>query len=250
MGGRSAVSDTVETPFRRFRRRFLRQRPAVVALVFLVGLVLVAVFAPVVAPHDPLVQDLRNTLQGPSSEHWLGTDELGRDVLSRMIFGSRVSLLAAVQAVVLALALGVLPGLVAGYFGGLVDTAISRLTDTLMSFPPLLLAIAIVGVFGPNLRNAMIAVGIIFAPRFIRLTRASVLAVKEETFVEASRSIGTPTMRPADRASCPTPCRRWWCRRRCRSGSPCWPRPASASSAWGSSRPTPRGAMVVAPTGS
>lgn len=193
--GASAVSDTVETPFRRFRRRFLRQRPAVVALVFLVGLVLVAVFAPVVAPHDPLVQDLRNTLQGPSSEHWLGTDELGRDVLSRMIFGSRVSLLAAAQAVVLALALGVLPGLVAGYFGGLVDTAISRLTDTLMSFPPLLLAIAIVGVFGPNLRNAMIAVGIIFAPRFIRLTRASVLAVKEETFVEASRSIGTPTMR-------------------------------------------------------
>jgi ABC-type dipeptide/oligopeptide/nickel transport system permease subunit len=189
------IGDVVETPFRRFRRRFLRQRAAVIALAFVILLVLVAVFAPWVAPYDPLSQDLRNTLQGPSAEHWLGTDELGRDVLSRIIYGSRVSLLAAVQAVVLALVLGVPPGLAAGFFGGKVDTIISRLTDTLMSFPPLLLAIAIVGVFGPNLRNAMIAVGVIFAPRFIRLTRASVLAVREETFIEASRSIGTPTFR-------------------------------------------------------
>jgi ABC-type dipeptide/oligopeptide/nickel transport system permease subunit len=165
----------------------------VVALVFVIALVLMALFAPWVAPYDPLSQDLRNTLQGPSADHWLGTDELGRDVLSRIIYGSRVSLMAAAQAVVLALLLGVPPGLLAGFFGGWVDTIISRLTDTLMSFPPLLLAIAIVGVFGPNLRNAMIAVGVIFAPRFIRLTRASVLAVREETFIEASRSIGTPT---------------------------------------------------------
>ncbi len=189
------VGDVVETPFRRFRRRFLRQRAAVVALAFVLFLVFVAVFAPWVAPFDPLSQDLRNTLQGPSTGHWLGTDELGRDVLSRIIFGSRVSLLAAVQAVVLALVLGVPPGLIAGFFGGWIDTIISRLTDTLMSFPPLLLAIAIVGVFGPNLRNAMIAVGVIFAPRFIRLTRAAVMAVREETFIEASRSIGTPTFR-------------------------------------------------------
>jgi ABC-type dipeptide/oligopeptide/nickel transport system permease subunit len=194
-GDVAEIGDVVETPFRRFRRRFLRQRAAVFALAFVILLVLVAVFAPWVAPYDPLSQDLRNTLQGPSADHWLGTDELGRDVLSRIIYGSRVSLLAAVQAVVLALVLGVPPGLAAGFFGGKVDTIISRLTDTLMSFPPLLLAIAIVGVFGPNLRNAMIAVGVIFAPRFIRLTRASVLAVREETFIEASRSIGTPTFR-------------------------------------------------------
>lgn len=191
----ASADEAVETPFRRFRRRFFKRGPAVVALGVIVLMVLVAVFAPLLAPYDPLAQDLRNTLQGPSSEHWLGTDELGRDVLSRIIFGARVSLLAAVQAVVIALVLGVPPGLVAGYFGGRIDTAISRINDTLMSFPPLLLAIAIVGVFGPNLRNAMLAVGIIFAPRFLRLTRAAVLAVKEETFVEASRSIGTPTLR-------------------------------------------------------
>jgi ABC-type dipeptide/oligopeptide/nickel transport system permease subunit len=104
-----------------------------------------------------------------------------------------VSLIAAVQAVALALVLGVIPGLLAGFFGGWVDMVISRITDALMSFPPLLLAIAIVGVFGPNLRNAMIAVGVIFAPRFLRLTRSAVLSVKEETYIEASRSIGTST---------------------------------------------------------
>lgn len=191
----ATASDVIETPFRRFRRRFVQRRPALVALGFIVIMVLIAIFAPLVAPFDPLEQDLRNTLQGPSSEHWLGTDELGRDVLSRMIFGARVSLLAAVQAVGIALVLGVPPGLVAGYFGGRIDTAVSRINDTVMSFPPLLLAIAIVGVFGPNLRNAMLAVGIIFAPRFLRLMRASVMAVKEETFIEASRSIGTSTWR-------------------------------------------------------
>ena len=190
-----SASDVVETPFRRFRRRFLTRKPALVALGFIVVVILIAIFAPLVAPYDPLDQDLRNTLQGPSGSHLLGTDELGRDVLSRMIFGTRVSLLAALQAVGIAILLGVPPGLLAGYFGGWVDTLTSRINDTVMSFPPLLLAIAIVGVFGPNLRNAMLAVGIIFAPRFLRLMRASVLAVKEETFIEASRSIGTGTAR-------------------------------------------------------
>lgn len=189
------ADEVIETPFRRFRRRFLRQKVAVAAAIIVLLMVVIAVFAPWIAPYDPLEQNLRNTLQGPSWSHWLGTDETGRDVMSRMIYGSRVSMLAAVQAVALAIALGVPPGLIAGFFGGWVDTIISRITDTVMSFPPLLLAIAIVGVFGPNLRNAMIAVGVIFAPRFLRLTRSSVLAVKEETFVEASRSIGTPTMR-------------------------------------------------------
>lgn len=189
------ADQVVETPFRRFRRRFLRQKVAVAAALIVLFMVVIAVFAPWIAPYDPLQQNLRNTLQGPSWGHWLGTDETGRDVMSRMIYGSRVSMMAAAQAVILAIVLGVPPGLVAGFFGGWVDTAISRINDTVMSFPPLLLAIAIVGVFGPNLRNAMIAVGVIFAPRFLRLTRSSVLAVKEETFVEASRSIGTPTFR-------------------------------------------------------
>lgn len=191
----AVASDEVESPLRRFLRRFRRRRLAIAALVVVLGFVLIAVLAPWIAPYDPLAQDLRATLDGPSSAHWLGTDELGRDLLSRMIFGARVSLLAAAQAVVIALVLGVPPGLAAGYLGGWVDGLISRINDTVMSFPPLLLAIAIVGVFGPNLRNAMLAVGIIFAPRFLRLTRAAVMAVREETFIEASRSIGTPTLR-------------------------------------------------------
>lgn len=191
----TTATEEVETPFRRFRRRFVQRRVGLAAAVLVVVLVVIAVLAPLVAPYDPLAQDLLRTLDGPSGTHWLGTDELGRDVLSRMIFGARVSLLAAAQAVTLAVVLGVPPGLIAGYFGGWVDATVSRINDTMMSFPPLLLAIAIVGVFGPNLRNAMIAVGIIFAPRFLRLTRASVLAVREETFIEASRSVGTPTLR-------------------------------------------------------
>lgn len=182
-----------ESAFKRFLRRFKNQKLAVVALGFIMLVVLIAVFAPLVAPKDPLAQTLSRALEGPSGEYWLGTDEVGRDMLSRMIYGARVSLIAAVQAVALALVLGVVPGLLAGFFGGWVDMVISRITDALMSFPPLLLAIAIVGVFGPNLRNAMIAVGVIFAPRFLRLTRSAVLSVKEETYIEASRSIGTST---------------------------------------------------------
>ncbi len=191
----ASTNDFIETPFRRFRRRFVTSKPSIVAACYVLLVVLIAIFAPLIAPFEPLEQDLRNSLQGPSGGHWLGTDELGRDVLSRMIYGTRVSLLAAIQAVVIAIILGVPPGLLAGYFGGWVDTVVSRINDTIMCFPPLLLAIAIVGVFGPNLRNAMLAVGIIFAPRFLRLMRASVLSVKEETFIEASRSIGTPTSR-------------------------------------------------------
>lgn len=179
----------------RFWRRFRRQRPALVALGFIIFLVVIAVFAPWIAPADPTSQSLRNNLQAPSWEHWLGTDELGRDVLSRLIFATRLSLLAALQAVGVGIVLGVPPGLAAGYLGKSVDLVIMRITDAVMSFPPLILAIAIVGVLGPNLTNAMIAVGVVFAPRFIRLVRGTVLAVREETFIEASRSIGTPTIR-------------------------------------------------------
>lgn len=179
----------------RFLRRFLRQRPAIAALVFLVLVVLAAVFAPLVAPYDPDQNDIRNLLAGPSADHWLGTDHLGRDTLSRMLYGARVSLLAAVQAVGIALVLGVVPGLLAGFFGRWVDVVIMRATETIMTFPPLLLAIAIVAVRGPGLFNAMLAVGVVFAPRFARLVRGLVLGVREETFIEASRSIGTPAHR-------------------------------------------------------
>lgn len=179
----------------RFVRRFLRQWPAMIALTVLVIFVLLALFAGQLAPFDPNLNEPDNWLAPPSSYNWLGTDHLGRDTYSRMLFGARVSLLAAVQAVSIALLLGVIPGLLSGYLGGWVDVVVMRFAETIMTFPPLLLAIAIIAVRGPGLANAMLAVGIVFAPRFARLTRGLVLAVREETFIEASRSIGTPTSR-------------------------------------------------------
>lgn len=180
---------------RRFLRRFMRQRAAVVALAYLLLLVLVAVFANVLAPKNPNTTGLTNVFGGPSGEHWLGTDDLGRDVLSRLIVGTRVSLLAALQAVGIGLLLGVIPGLIAGYAGRWADQGIMRFADAIMAFPPLLLAIAFVAVRGQGLGTAMVAVGIVFAPRFARLVRGLVLSIREETFIEASRSIGTPTHR-------------------------------------------------------
>jgi ABC-type dipeptide/oligopeptide/nickel transport system permease subunit len=179
----------------RFLRRFRRQRLALAALVYLVLVVLATALAPLLATHDPLAQNLASVLQQPGGGHVLGTDDLGRDVFSRALYAGRVSLLAAAQAVGVAVVLGVIPGLVAGYAGRRVDAVIMRLTDALMSFPPLILAIAFVGVLGPSLTNAMFVIGVIFAPRFVRLVRGTVLSIREETFVEASRSIGTPTPR-------------------------------------------------------
>jgi ABC-type dipeptide/oligopeptide/nickel transport system permease subunit len=178
---------------RRFLRRFRSQRAAVAALAFLVAVVLVSVLAPLLAPYDPNFQDLRASLAPPfSGDHVLGADELGRDVLSRLMYAGRISMLAALQAVSVGFVLGVPLGLLSGFAGGILDTVLMRITDGVMSFPPLILAIAIISVLGPNLTNAMIAVGIIFAPRFLRLVRASVLAVREETYIEAARTIGTP----------------------------------------------------------
>jgi peptide/nickel transport system permease protein len=184
-----------ESSRRRFIRRFSKQRLAVIALCFLLLLVFVAIFCAWLAPYDPDKNDLRNVLSSPSREHWLGTDQNGRDTFSRLLYGTRVSLMAAVQAVGIALLLGLVPGLVAGYIGGKVDTFIMRVAEAFMTFPPLLLAMAIVGVLGPGLTEAMFAVGLVFAPRFARLVRGLVLSVREETFIEASRSIGTSTPR-------------------------------------------------------
>jgi peptide/nickel transport system permease protein len=180
---------------KRFLQRFLRQWPAVIALLFLIAIVGVAIFAPQLAPFPPDLNEPENYLAPPSDYNWLGTDHLGRDTYSRILFGARVSLIAAVQAVSIAMVLGIVPGLLAGYIGGWVDVIVMRLTETIMTFPPLLLAIAIVAVRGPGLGNAMFAVGVVFAPRFARLTRGLVLSVREETFIEAARSIGTPTFR-------------------------------------------------------
>lgn len=181
---------------RRFVRRFRSNTGAMIAFGFLLVLLLIAVICNMITPYDPNAQDLRNTLAGPFTDgHILGTDELGRDTLSRLIVATRVAMLAAGQAVLVAVLLGVPPGLIAGYFGGFVDLLIMRITDSVQSFPPLILAISLVGILGPGLDNAMLAIGIIFAPNFLRIVRGAVLEVREETFIEASRSIGTPTTR-------------------------------------------------------
>jgi len=175
----------------RFVQRFRRQPIAVGALGFLLLVSAMALLAPWLIPHDPYQQDLARVLQTPSGEHLLGTDELGRDVFSRLIMGARVSLLAALQGTTLAIAIGLPLGLVAGYVRGRVDGAIMIVTDALMALPALVLAMAIVAIWGPSLTNAMVAIGIVTAPRALRLVRSSVLQIREETFIEAARSIGT-----------------------------------------------------------
>jgi ABC-type dipeptide/oligopeptide/nickel transport system permease subunit len=178
---------------RRFLKRFLRQRLAVGALIVVVLFALMAIFAPWLTPEDPNKVDLANALQPPFSGNGLGTDHLGRDELSRLIASSRVSMQAAFESVAIGIVLGVPAGLLAGFYGRTVDRVLTRVNDAILAFPPLILAVAVVAVLGRNLTNAMVAIGIIFAPRFFRLTRAEVLSIREETYIEAARSIGTPT---------------------------------------------------------
>ncbi|MCF7550523.1 ABC transporter permease [Pseudonocardia sp. WMMC193] len=193
LDAQEALAPPEPTARARFLRRFRRQIPAQLALGYLVLVVVVVALAPVLATHDPLAQNLTRVLQPPGDGHLLGTDDLGRDVLSRALHAGRISLVAAAQAVGVAVLLGVVPGLVAGYAGRRTDAVIMRVTDALMSFPPLILAIAFVGVLGPSLTNAMTVIGVIFAPRFVRLVRGTVISIREETYIEASRSIGTGT---------------------------------------------------------
>lgn len=191
----ASVTIKGESPLRRFARRFARERTAVLALCFLLFVILCAVAAPLLAPHDPHAQALRDRLQGVSAQHLFGTDDLGRDVLSRLLFASRVSLIAALQATAIGVVLGVPIGLIAGYTTGILDSIASRVADAVMAIPALLLALAIVGILEPNLTSAMIAIGIVYAPRLFRITRAAAISVREETYVEAARSVGSSTGR-------------------------------------------------------
>ncbi len=172
--------------------RRLRRRPlALLGAFVIVFFVVLAVFAPLLAPYDPTATDFLAVRQAPSADYRLGTDDVGRDVLSRVIFGARASLLAGVISVVIAMLMGVPLGLVSGFYGGFVDELIMRFTDALLSFPFLILAVALAAALGPSLQNAMIAIGIASAPTFIRLTRGQVLAVKAEDYVQAARALGT-----------------------------------------------------------
>jgi peptide/nickel transport system permease protein len=161
--------------------------------------VAMAIFAPWIAPYDPIATSFSTVRKAPSALHWFGTDEIGRDVLSRIVFGARASLLAGVVSVLISLAVGVPVGLLAGYAGGKTDVLISRITDAMLACPFLILAIALAAFLGPSLTNAMIAIGISATPVFIRLTRGTTLAVKAEDYVLAARAIGNGPLRIAVR---------------------------------------------------
>jgi peptide/nickel transport system permease protein len=185
------------TPGKRAWRRLLRRRGAMVGLAVVIFFVLLALFAPYIAPYNPVATSWSAVRVAPSAEYWFGTDEIGRDVLSRIVWGARASLLAGLVSVCISMALGVPIGLLAAYVGGWTDALISRFTDSMLAVPFLILAIALAAFLGPSLTNAMIAIGVSATPIFIRLTRAQVLAVKVEDFVEAARAVGNPHWRIA-----------------------------------------------------
>ncbi|MGI8909018.1 MAG: ABC transporter permease [Rubrobacteraceae bacterium] len=173
-----------------FLKTFFSNRLAIFGTVVITGFILMAVFAPLIAPYDPLQQDLTGKFEGPSAAHLMGQDELGRDILSRVIFGARVSLTAGLAAVVIATTAGTLIGVVAGYFGRWVDSILMRFMDVFLAFPSILLAIVIVSILGPSLTNAMLAIGIVFVPQIARVVRSAVISVRERDYIEAERALG------------------------------------------------------------
>jgi peptide/nickel transport system permease protein len=176
-------------------RAILAEKSALAGLVIVLFVMLVAIFAPVISPANPLKQNLAQYLKPPSHSHYFGTDELGRDLFSRVIYGARTSLALGILPILLATAVGTVIGVTSGYAGGRVDEVIMRATDLLMSVPYFLLAILIVASFGPNLVNAMIAVGVSFIADFIRMVRASTLAAREEDYVRAEKALGAGHLR-------------------------------------------------------
>ncbi len=180
-------------------RRFIRRPVAVGGLIVIVVFIGVAIFAPLIAPYDPVATSWTAIRKAPSLLHWMGTDENGRDVLSRVVFGARASLLAGVVSVVIAAGIGVPAGLLAGFAGGWIDSVLSRIVDAMLACPFLILAIALAAFLGPNLTNAMIAIGVSTAPRFMRVARAATLDASSNDYVEAARAIGNPGWRVAIR---------------------------------------------------
>jgi ABC-type dipeptide/oligopeptide/nickel transport system permease subunit len=178
--------------------KFCRRNPlATFGAVFMAIVLAAAVFAPWISPWDPLRQDLANVLHPPGGAHLLGTDDLGRDVLSRLIYGARISLQAGIITVAFALLFGVAIGLIGGFIGGYVDDVLFRVMDAILAFPSLVLALAISAVLGQGLGNAMVAIAVVFTPQFARLTRGQVLSVKEFEFVSAARAAGASSARLA-----------------------------------------------------
>ena len=179
----AGTRDEFETPARRALRRLYKRKGAVVGLAVITTFALLALLAPLITPYDPIATSWTLVRKPPSALHWFGTDELGRDILTRVVYGARASLMAGAISVTIALTIGVPLGLLSGYRGGFADALISRITDAMLACPFLILAIALAAFLGPSLGNAMIAIGISATPIFIRLTRGQVMSVKVEDYV-------------------------------------------------------------------
>jgi len=176
--------------------RRLRKSPIGMAgLTIIIFLIIIAIFAPYIAPHDPVNQNIMARYKAPSAKHWLGTDEMGRDILSRIIYGSRISLKVGIISVSLAMVFGVGLGLIAGFYGGVIDMLVMRFMDIMLAFPAILLAIGIVAILGPRLENAMMAIAVINIPRFARIVRSSVISLKESEYIKAAKALGANDFR-------------------------------------------------------
>ncbi len=184
------ITRQAPTPWTAARRRFINSKTGLVGAFVLVAVTLAAVFAGQVSPYNPTRQDFRVEHEAPSAGHWMGTDEFGRDVLSRVIWGAQASLQAGATAATIALVVGLVLGMFAAYYGGRADNLIMRTMDVVLAFPYILLAIAIVAILGPGLRNAMIAIGIVYIPHYARVVRGAVLSVRARDYVEAARALG------------------------------------------------------------
>ena len=176
-------------------RRLRKNGLALLGLFLIAAFAFMAIFAEQIAPFDPIAQDWTSIQQAPSRKHLLGTDELGRDLLSRIIFGARISMTIGVVSVSIGLLFGVAFGLLAGYFGGILDSILMRVMDIMLAVPYVLLAIAIVAILGPGLWNTMIAIGIVTIPQFTRIVRSSVIEIKTSTYVQAARAVGAGNIR-------------------------------------------------------
>jgi len=189
------IPSGTQSQFRKGLAKLLRNKMAVFGGILILGYMVTAIFAPILYPGNPSAPNLMRSLERPSWEHPLGTDELGRSILGRIIYGSRVSLMISLGVVSVGLLIGVPLGLISGYYGGKVDFILQRITDMLLAFPGFLLALALVAILGVGINNTVISIGISMVPIYIRLVRGCVLSVREQVYVEAAIAVGTPDLR-------------------------------------------------------
>ena len=188
---------------RQFCRELLRQKSAVIGASILIFFILTAIFAPLIATHDPRDADVTARLKGWSQDHYFGTDKVGRDIFSRIVYGSRISIKVGLVAMTFSISIGALLGIIAGYYGGWLDNTIMRVMDMMLAMPSILLAMVIVTILGQSLTNAIIAVSIVYIPQYARILRASVLTIREQDYVTAAHAIGVSDFRILTRAILP-----------------------------------------------